>query len=88
VSTDRLPIAITPAWRAAVARSAGRCECEDLACKHGGGWYCRAVLAEGARLFLGQDGKVRCRKCHDYVVRLAKVAAAEAAANVEIDTLF
>lgn len=88
MSTDRLPIAITPAWREAANRCGGRCECSDTDCKHGNCWPCQARLAEGAQLYLAADGRMRCKKCHNRAVRLAVVAAAEAAATVEIDTLF
>jgi hypothetical protein len=87
-AADRLPFAVTPAWRAAADRSGGRCECRDLDCKHGNTWPCPTWLRDGHRLFLAEDGRIRCRKCHDRAVRLAQVIVAEPAATVEYEPPF
>lgn len=90
-TAGRLPVGVTPSWRAAAERCGGRCECADPGCKHSEG-RCTRSLRLNDQLFVGADGAMRCGKCHDRAVKVAKQAAAQAAAEAppayEIDSLF
>lgn len=90
--TGRIPIGVTPSWRAAAERCGGQCECNDPGCKHHSNNRCPRALRYNDRLFVAPDGAMRCGKCHDRATTAAKQSAAQATAEAppayEIDSLF